>query len=200
MGEAVRTSRKRGQILQAAGEVFLDQGYGGASMDAIATAAGVSKATVYAHFAGKEQLFTEMVSAYCREQRAAVADIEAAHPAVEEGLRRIALTIMRYLAHPRAMAFSRMIMGEATRFPDLGRAFVESGFLGLQREVAGVLERAASRGELKLEDPALAAELFINMVRGPIQFRSLLARGEPPPEAELERIAAAAARLIAQAR
>jgi TetR/AcrR family transcriptional regulator, mexJK operon transcriptional repressor len=195
MGAAVRTSRKRDQILEAAGEVFLDQGFGGASMDAIAAAAGVSKATVYAHFAGKEALFTEMVSDYCRQQRAAIAEIEAEHPAAQEGLERIALTIMRYLAHPRATAFSRMILGESTRFPELGRAFVESGFIGLQQEVAGFLARAAGRGELSADDPELAAELFINMIRGAVQFRSLHT-GKPPSEAELRRIAAAAAALM----
>lgn len=194
-----RETGKRERVLEAARQVFLEQGYGAASMDGIAAAAGVSKATLYAHFDGKEQLFAEMVSLYCREQEAAIAEIETAHPAIEEGLRRIALVVLDHAAHPNALRFGRMIMAEAVRFPALGRLFVESGILGLQARVALFLERARARGALTLEDPALAAELFVNMVRGPVQFRSLQAGGEPLAPEERARIAGAAARLMAAA-
>src|SRR4029450_2275726 len=60
------SSPKAEQVLQAAGRIFREQGYGSASMDAIAREAGVSKATPYAHFAGKDQLFAAIVGAECR--------------------------------------------------------------------------------------------------------------------------------------
>jgi len=194
-----RPSRKRDQILQSARQVFLNQGYEGASMDAIAAAAQVSKATVYAHFADKQALFAEMVAEYCREQQAALAEIEAEHPQVREGLERLARVMMRFLSEPNALRFSRMIIGESARFPQLGRTFVESGFLGLQADIAGFLGRAAARGELDLPDPALAAELFVSMVRGPVQFHSLRALGAPPAAEALDRIAVEAARLLTAA-
>ena len=56
---------KREAILAAARTMFLEQGYNGASMDAIATAAGVSKLTVYSHFGDKESLFNAAVHATC---------------------------------------------------------------------------------------------------------------------------------------
>ena len=58
---------KRASILEAAKRLFLDQGYQGVSMDQIATAAGVSKLTVYSHFGDKETLFSEAIAAKCRE-------------------------------------------------------------------------------------------------------------------------------------
>lgn len=196
MDASPRASRKRTQVMQAARQVFLDQGYGGASMDAIAAAAEVSKATVYAYFASKEELFAEMVAEYCREQQGALAAIEAEHPEVEEGLRRMAETLIRFLSAPGALRFGRMIIGETARFPQLGRTFVESGFLALQQDIAGFLARAAARGELDLPDPELAAELFVSMIRGPVQFRSLRALGEPPAPGDLDKVAAEAARLL----
>ena len=196
MSDTAARPNKRAQVLWAARGVFLEQGYGGASMDAIAAAAGVSKATVYAHFTGKEQLFTEMVSGYCEEQQAAVAEIEAEKLDIAERLRRIAIALMRYLAHPHAVAFSNMILGEAGRFPDLGRVFVESGAARLEAQLAGVLERAGQRGEIEMKDPALVAELFIGMIRGVVQSRSLKAGGTPPSEADCAAIAAAASRLL----
>ncbi len=195
----LRPSKKREQILQSARGVFLDHGYEGASMDAIAAEAQVSKATVYAHFADKQALFAEMVAEYCREQQAALAEIEAEHPRVQEGLERLARVMMRYLAAPNALRFGRMIVGESARFPELGRTFVDSGFLALQADIAGFLGRAAERGELDLPDPALAAELFVSMVRGPVQFRSLRALGAPPDDTALDRIASEAARLLVTA-
>jgi TetR/AcrR family transcriptional repressor of mexJK operon len=196
MNDAPARPNKRAQVLLAARSVFLDQGYDGASMDAIAAAAAVSKATVYAYFDGKEQLFTEMVAGYCDEQKAAVAEIEDEHLPIGDALNRILTTLMRYLAHPRALAFSTMIVGQSARFPELGRIFVETGAVELQGQLAGVLRRAAERGELEVEEPALVAELLIAMVRGVVQSRSLRAGGAPPAESELAAIAAAAAGLV----
>ena len=62
-----RSARKRRVILEAATETFLRKGYLGTSMDEIAALAGVSKQTVYKHFADKETLFTEIVAAVVDE-------------------------------------------------------------------------------------------------------------------------------------
>src|SRR5215217_6698753 len=59
--EASRSTRKRRAILEAATTAFLRNGYRGTSMDEIAALAGVSKQTVYKHFADKERLFAEIV-------------------------------------------------------------------------------------------------------------------------------------------
>ena len=58
-----RSARKHAAILEAATQVFLAKGYLGTSMEEIATMAGVSKQTVYKHFADKETLFAEIVLA-----------------------------------------------------------------------------------------------------------------------------------------
>ncbi len=57
---------KRASILEAAKRLFLEQGYQGVSMDQIATAAGVSKLTVYSHFGDKETLFSDAIAAKLR--------------------------------------------------------------------------------------------------------------------------------------
>src|SRR5437870_11313641 len=65
--EESRSARKHHAILEAATAVFLSKGYDGTSMDEIATSAGVSKQTVYKHFADKERLFAEIVRATADE-------------------------------------------------------------------------------------------------------------------------------------
>jgi TetR/AcrR family transcriptional regulator, mexJK operon transcriptional repressor len=58
-----RSMRKRMAIFEAATTAFLSNGYLGTSMDEIAALARVSKQTVYKHFADKERLFSEIVTA-----------------------------------------------------------------------------------------------------------------------------------------
>src|SRR5579863_4183001 len=75
---------KKLAVLKAALRLFLEQGFGATSMDAIAREAGVSKATLYAHVKSKEELFAA-ITATCAEQLLAThapfdheADIRAA--------------------------------------------------------------------------------------------------------------------------
>ena len=58
---------KRASILEAAKQLFLEQGYQGVSLDQIAATAGVSKLTVYSHFGDKETLFAAAITASCEE-------------------------------------------------------------------------------------------------------------------------------------
>jgi AcrR family transcriptional regulator len=70
--------RRRPQVLDAALELFLELGYEGTSMDAVARAAGVTKPVVYACFAGKDELFRALLS---REEERILAEIQAAFAA-----------------------------------------------------------------------------------------------------------------------
>jgi AcrR family transcriptional regulator len=67
--------RRRPQILDAALELFLERGYEGTSMDAIAAAAGVTKPVVYACFASKDDLFRALLG---REEERILGEIDAA--------------------------------------------------------------------------------------------------------------------------
>jgi len=191
--------KKQEKILHAARGVFLSCGYEGASMDQIAASAGVSKATLYAHFDNKENLFSEMQSDYLNAQEDAISAIERSNVDTVEGLHRIAQVMIEAWAEPNALRFSRMIMGESARYPQLGRLFVETGIYRLQTVLERVLKSLDSQGELTIPDPELAAELFIGMIRSPIQMRSLHALGAQPDRAELDRLALAAVQMAVAA-
>ena len=53
----------RGQLIEVATGLFADHGYEGTSIEAVLTAAGVSRGALYHHFAGKEALFTAVLEA-----------------------------------------------------------------------------------------------------------------------------------------
>jgi len=58
---AEQGERNRGLVLAAARRVFLERGYAGATLDAIAEEAGFSKGVVYSQFAGKPDLFLALL-------------------------------------------------------------------------------------------------------------------------------------------
>ena len=80
---------KAAQILAAAKAAFLRDGFEPTSMDVVAREAGVSKATLYAHFASKDRLFASVVSAECQRHLDLFARLEAEHPSIRDALMMI---------------------------------------------------------------------------------------------------------------
>src|SRR6476619_3294535 len=66
---AEQVARNRADLLAAAGQVFRELGYSGASLDAIADAAGFSKGAVYSHFTSKADLFLSLLEDRIEERR-----------------------------------------------------------------------------------------------------------------------------------
>lgn len=165
---------KAEKILLAATQVFMEQGYGATSMDAVARGAGVSKATVYAHFSSKEQLFAEIVRGECRRHAQAMAAPDIGACRVEEALYRIGLNFLTFVVKPRTLAIFRVVVAETPRFPELGQIFYESGPSIIAGELSALLAEMARAGRLAVEDPELAAEQFFGMLRGNLRLRCLL--------------------------
>src|SRR5437867_4240882 len=161
--EERRSTRKRRAILRAATTVFLRNGYLGTSMDEIAALAGVSKQTVYKHFADKERLFSEIVMNTVNEASdrvySEVLELQESGD-VEDVLRGLARRQLSMVMQPRILQLRRLVIGEAGRFPELGRTFYERGPERTIAALATAFDRLAQRGALQLDDPRLAAAHF----------------------------------------
>src|SRR5215467_2687910 len=90
---------KKLAVLKAALRLFLEQGYGATSMDAIARAAGVSKATLYAHLKNKEELFAAITTS-CAKMNATL------HPAFEAGHQDIRAELLSFALDHVALLLS----------------------------------------------------------------------------------------------
>jgi len=193
-----RSDVKRAAILEAAATAFLRNGYRGTSMDEVAALARVSKQTVYKHFADKERLFSEIVTSAVSEAADPVyADVlelqDTGH--VEEHLRAFARRLLARVMQPRILQLRRLVIGEAGRFPELGRTFYDQGPGRTIAALASLFERLAERGDLELDDPHLAAAHFNWLVMSiPLNEAMLLGEDEPPSAAELDRYADAGVR------
>jgi TetR/AcrR family transcriptional regulator, mexJK operon transcriptional repressor len=178
-------SPKRQGVLDAATGLFMAQGYGAVSMDAIARAAGVSKATLYAYFSSKDQLFATIIGDACQQNVAGATILPGAETDLRTALVDFAGKLLRFLLEDRALAIHRVVMSESLRFPELGRAFYDNG-PGMFRRLFGEwLTAQTEAGRLNVPDPILAADQFIGLLRGGLYLRATLGL-ERPTEAEID--------------
>ena len=180
-------SRLRERILDAATEMFFAHGYGATSIDAVAQRARISKRTFYHRFDDKAALFGAVLHRIIEGLRPPATTPLLAGTDATEILRRIAGVILHAALTPQALALHRLIVGESARFPKLAAAVATEGST---REaitlIAGVLADQVRAGHLKLDDPTLAAEQFLQMVLSVPQRRAL-GLGAPMTPAELAR-------------
>lgn len=177
---------KRSQILAGARQVFGEQGYERASVDAIAARAGVSKATVYNHFEDKQALFVAAIVEECEALREGVqACLERPAGDVEAALQRLGERVMAIFVSPATAVLFRQAVAESTRFPDIGRMVFERGTAAIQEAVAAHLRRWDEAGVLRIEDPHDAAVAFVALCQGDVGTRSRLGILALPADVEV---------------
>ena len=137
-------------VLRAARNVFLTHGFSAATTDMIQRDAGVSKSTVYAHYANKEALFTAVIEAECAAFTNTVHGIEFRPGKLRETLTMLAKAYLNIVLSPSGLSLFRVVIAEAQRFPKLARAFYLAGPQVMTAMVAEQLAHAAESGEVDL--------------------------------------------------
>src|SRR5688572_22110525 len=147
----------RERVLRAATSSFLAHGYG-SSVDVIARRAGVAKQTVYHHFPSKDELSKE-----------------------------VARDLTKRVLGAQGIATFRAVVPEVPRFRALARAMYAASAGETVRRLAAYLESAMQAGELRRDDPTLAAELLLGMLVGHDRVKRLF--GVPLAEGDARRAA-----------
>jgi TetR/AcrR family transcriptional repressor of mexJK operon len=179
---------KKQAVITAALRLFLEQGFGATSMDAIAREAGVSKATLYAHVKNKEELFAHIVTS-------CAAQLVALHPGFENQAGDVRAELLAFardhlalLLSPEGTAMHRIVIAEAPRDPELGRVFFENGPAVRLAGLVDYLQDAEGRGLLKIDDAKLAADEFMAMIGGMLHLRAMLGLADDISMAERESV------------
>lgn len=177
MGSVAKRGRrpdpaKEAAIHEAARTLFLEQGYS-VSIDDIAAAAGVSKQTVYARFASKEELFEAVIRASADQLVGPLFDA-AKGADTAEALTAMGLRYCDVILDPRKISMQRLMIAQAQQFPDLARRFYMGGPDYVRRRLAAYLETESAAGRLNIDDPEEAASQFLGLVKGADQLASLL--------------------------
>jgi AcrR family transcriptional regulator len=173
-----RGQTRRAQILDGATEVFVESGYGAATIDLVASRAGASKATIYGFFGGKEGLFTAIIEERAERVLAALPHVGIDHVDVRTTLTEIGRRYMRVAMSPDAIGLYRLILAEGVRFPELARTFYRIGPERVSERVASLLRAWRRHRLITVDDAYLAAVQFLDAVRGELHLRAVA--GVPP--------------------
>lgn len=169
---------KRRAILDAAAEVFGTVGYERASIDAIATASGVSKPTIYSHFGTKEQLFRESIAESAAqinsESMTAITALDVRGDGWRDALYRLAVALAECQRSPCALSLQRQIHAEITRDPEVFEAVRARAADPIHEALAGRLAMLGNAGHLRIPDPQLAARQFLALIAAELPERTRL--------------------------
>ena len=187
-GPAALDTAKRQQLMEGARRVFLEHGFDGASVGDIVRAAGISKGTLYAYFPSKEKLFETLVFEDKRKQAEASCVLDEADEDVARVLFKLGTSLLDMMRQPETLAFVRIVVGAAAKFPEIGRAFYDAGpAYGIAR-LATYLRRMTDKGLLDIGDHHHAANQFLDLCKSGIHIRMLFCSGSGhPSKAEIER-------------
>ena len=187
---------KEAQILAAAREEFLQNGYAGTSMDAVARRARASKTTLYTRFPSKEALFAATIAAECKSSGLMVAPADFDSMAVDEALRLIGGRLVAVLATPAALRIEQVVNGEAARFPEVAQTFLREGPDKVRAVIAAYLTRAAQRGLIATEDADFAAGQLLAGLHEPLHCRLMTGLCPMPAQEEQELFVAKVVKLF----
>jgi TetR/AcrR family transcriptional regulator, mexJK operon transcriptional repressor len=184
------------RLLDVATSMFMERGFDGTSIDAVAEAAGVSKPTVYARYHDKRDLFAAVLRGRIRRWLAplsAAAEAQATETSpksIKTILHELSRHLVAYTLAPEAGALQRILSAQAVHFPELAKLANEEGWLRSVRAVSSILRQSAARGQIKVDDPELAADIFLNLVLGHSKRLALYGIAADPKTEERHRKAA----------
>ncbi|MBC7152941.1 MAG: TetR/AcrR family transcriptional regulator [Rhizobium sp.] len=191
-----RAPGRRERLLAAAAELFFEQGYAATSIDAIIERAGGSKRNIYNEFGNKEGLFAAIVSTSAEKALSSLVidEIEGRH--LRDILMAFGHQLMTIYMSPALIGIYRTIVAEASRYPDLGQKFYQSGPDRATNRLAEVLEVANARGEIHTDDCIRTAGHFVALIRDNVHLQVVLGLRPAPDEKEMQEAVLSAVNLF----
>jgi AcrR family transcriptional regulator len=179
---------KRRAILETAYRLFRSQGFDKTSIAEITALVGGSKATIYSHFPSKEELFVEcMMAAVADYMPGTLKHLEtSAGPRV--ALRRFGTSVLNFICSPEQLEVRRLMIAEAAR-SGTGKLFFDK-IAALRTRVSAFLAACMDSGELRRDDPDLAADHLGALLEAEIVEPLLLQVREGSPDKKETAIAA----------
>ncbi|MGA2099197.1 MAG: TetR/AcrR family transcriptional regulator [Candidatus Acidiferrum sp.] len=161
------SQRAHREVLEAATNLFAERGIDATSMDAIAAASGVSKATVYKHWADKDAL--------CLAVMVHVHELDEGPPEVDSGdLRADLKAYLKYQPSPKKAAIQKRLMPHliaySARNEEFGRAWKTRVMERARDSLKKLLRRGVDRG---IFPAVLDEELGVALLLGPMMYRHI---------------------------
>jgi AcrR family transcriptional regulator len=179
-----RGEERDAQLRAHASEMFFERGYDGVSIDDIVREVGGSKTNVYSFYGGKDGLFLAVMDEMITDFLLPLTQLQLDGVSLEDGLRKIATTVLGIILHERHLAFQRLVIAEALRHPQLGLSWYRHGPATAHAVLARFLASQQALGRIKPDiTPARAAVLFHDMLVFDLLNRAMMAiDGGPTPD------------------
>ena len=139
---------KHRAILDAASDVFLAEGYERASLDQIAQRAGVSKQTIYSHFADKQDLFRAICTELTEQLTVPLQTPPKSEASLADLLTRLADDVLAMMCKPASLELHRLLLTAVTRFPELGETAYRAGANRMLDDLSSLFLQRSRVGEV----------------------------------------------------
>lgn len=170
---------RRQAFLRAAAELFFEQGYAKTSLDAVIQRAGGSKRDLYEEFKGKE----EVLGALLQELAERIVVVLTPPKNQSEDIRVLLLQFAKAALHtissPLMLGIAQSAIAASGASPPLREMFFQSGPGKSEEHLIKALERAKAREEIHIDDCALAADIFMGMLRGNSYLKAMIHYSTP---------------------
>jgi AcrR family transcriptional regulator len=154
---------ERQRIVRSARELFLDVGYGGTTMDAVAARCGVSKRTLYQLFPAKTDLFRAMMADH-RRSMLALPRPEGEDVPLSEALAAIFRLDIGEIDNHERLAFVRLVLADSDRFSEIGEIIDQEGAEPARRLLTDWLSGQQARGALRTFPADTLARMLMDMI------------------------------------
>lgn len=154
------------QITEITRRLFLQQGYGGTTMNDVAAACRISKRTLYKHFPGKTELLEAVITLHRASMLALPGDYD--DMPLTEALEKIFVIGIGEQGDAERAAFLRLIIVEAAQFPEVGELMGRLGADTAKTMLAEWLERQRLLGRLHIDDAKSGAQILMDMAFGAV--------------------------------
>lgn len=179
---------KRQAIIDSAARLFLAQGFRQVSMEKVAAAAPVSKATLYNYFDSKNALLAEVISQLCSSLLETMNQAILEVNDVESNLKKIAQSFVDLIFTADALGLYRLVIAESRDFPGLGQLVYERSVLHILPQLESYLQQLNDSGYFNVTDTAFAADTFFSILKGDRHFQCLLGIKPVPDAAEKQQL------------
>jgi TetR/AcrR family transcriptional repressor of mexJK operon len=178
---------KRSVILRAARKLFLRDGFSATSMDAVTSEAGVSKATVYAHFSSKQKLYEVLVAEGSENALSNLPPLARRGGVVADELRGFFEPLLTILFQFGGFAFDRMVASDSTRHPENAKFFYDHTIARITQSLVTYIDDLVREREVEVADVRAAADGLLAVVLvAPLHKALLLGPGSVDYRASLD--------------
>ena len=200
-GHPGRPSGCRGaELLAVARVALLELGFGGTTMQEVATRARISKTSLYREHASKDELFAAVVTDWAAQGRDAMRPhLERLLAAADTryALIEFAMTLQEAVLAPDVIRMRRLVSAEADRFPETAAAYIADSWTSNINALADTIANLAARGTLHVADPWLAAHQFTwTAIGAPLNAQTIGGSVTLTPPNQLSKLAATAANTL----